>query len=134
MSVTLSWEGDMRFRARTEDGHDLGFDGTRETAASPTEGLLASLGACMAIDVVDILEKGRQEVDRCDVELTGERRQEPPRRFTRIAMAFRLVGKSLSRARAERAIELSRTTYCSVWHTLAPDVELEIELEIEERP
>jgi len=133
MSVTVSWEGDMRFRARSEDGHELAFDGTREVAASPTEGLLASLGACMAIDVVDILKKGRQDVDRCDVELKGERRKDPPRRFTRIGMEFRLVGKELSRARIERAIDLSRTTYCSVWHTLAPDVELDIELTIEER-
>jgi len=133
MSVTVSWEGDMRFRARSEDGHELAFDGTREVAASPTKGLLASLGACMAIDVVDILKKGRQDVDRCDVELKGERRKDPPRRFTRIGMEFRLVGKELSRARIERAIDLSRTTYCSVWHTLAPDVELDIELTVEER-
>lgn len=133
MSVVISWEGDMRFRARTEDGHELAFDGTREVAASPTEGLLASLGACMAIDVVDILEKGRQDVDRCDVELTGERKKDPPRRFIKIIMEFRLVGKDLSRARAQRAIDLSRSTYCSVWHTLAPDVELDIELTIEER-
>ncbi len=48
-------------------------------------------------------------------------------------MEFRLVGKELSRARVERAFDLSRTTYCSVLHTLAPDVELEIELTIEER-
>lgn len=133
MSVTISWEGDMRFRARSEDGHELAFDGTREVAASPTEGLLACLGACMAIDVVDILKKGRQDVDRCDVELKGERRKDPPRRFTRIGMEFRLVGKELSRARIERAIDLSRSTYCSVWNTLAPDVELEIELTVEER-
>lgn len=133
MSVTLSWEGDMRFRTRTDDGHELSFDGTREMAASPTEGLLASLGACMGIDVVDILAKGRQDVVRCDVEVRGERKKDPPRRFTRIAMEFRLVGKDISRARAERAIDLSRTTYCSVWHTLAPDVELDIGLTIEER-
>ncbi len=134
MSVTLAWEGDMRFRARTEDGHDLAFDGTREMGASPTEALLASLAACMAIDVVDILEKGRQDVDRCDVTISGERRKQPPRRFTSIRMEFRLAGKKLSRPRVERAIELSRTTYCSVWHTLAPDVELDIALTIEDSP
>jgi len=134
MSVTLAWEGDMRFRARTEDGHDLAFDGTREMGASPTEGLLASLAACMAIDVVDILEKGRQDVDRCDVEISGERRKDPPRRFTSIHMEFRLSGKKLSRSRVERAIDLSRTTYCSVWHTLAPDIELDVALTIEELP
>lgn len=134
MSVTVMWEGDMRFHARTEEGHDMAFDGTREMGASPTEGLLASLAACMAIDVVDILEKGRQDVDRCDVEISGDRRKDPPRRFTAIRMKFRLVGKALSRSRVERAIDLSRTTYCSVWHTLAPDIELDVAMTIEDSP
>lgn len=134
MSVTLAWEGDMRFRAHTEDGHELPFDGTRERGASPTEGLLAALAACMGIDVVDILRKGRQDVDRCDVEVAGERRMDPPRRFTSIRMEFRVVGRALSRQRVERAVELSRSTYCSVLHSLAPDIELEVSLAIEESP
>ena len=133
MGVRLKWEGDMRFRAATEDGHELAFDGTRERGASPTEALLASLAACMGIDVVEILEKGRQQVDRCDIEIAGDRRRDPPRRFTAIRMQFWLVGKDLSRQRAERALELSRTTYCSVWSSLAPDTELDIALTIEER-
>jgi putative redox protein len=86
----------------------------------------------MAIDVVDILRKSRQDVDRCDVEITGERRKDPPRRFTSVHMEFRLVGREISRSRAEHAVDLSRTTYCSVWHTMAPDVELDIALTIEE--
>jgi len=132
MSVTITWEGDIRFRALTEDGHELPFDGTREMGASPTEGLLAALAACMGIDVVDILRKGRQDVDRCEIEIAGERRKDPPRRFTSVRMEFRLTGRELSRSRVERAIELSRTTYCSVWQTMAPDVELDVTLTIEE--
>jgi putative redox protein len=132
MSVTITWEGDIRFRALTEDGHELPFDGTREMGASPTEGLLAALAACMGIDVVDILRKGRQDVDRCEIEIAGERRKDPPRRFTSVRMEFRLTGRELSRSRVERAIELSRTTYCSVWQTMAPDVELDVKLTIEE--
>jgi putative redox protein len=132
MSVTIAWEGDMRFQARTEDGHVIPFDGTREQGASPTEALLASLAACMGIDLVDILRKGRQEVDHCEVEVSGERRMDPPRRFTSIRLEFRVAGRDLSRQRAERAVELSRSTYCSVLHTLAPDVEYEITLAIEE--
>jgi putative redox protein len=131
MSVMIAWEGDMRFRARTEDGHELPFDGTREMGASPTEGLLAALAACMGIDVVDILRKGRQDVDRCEIRIAGERRKEAPRRFTSIRLEFLLTGRDLSHARVERAIDLSRTTYCSVWHTMAPDVELDIAVTIE---
>lgn len=134
MSVTIVWEGDLRFRGRTEDGHELPFDGTREMGASPTEGLLASLAACMGIDVVDILRKGRQDVDGCEVRVAGERRMDPPRRFTSIRLEFRVVGRDLSRTRVERAVELSRTTYCSVFHTLVPDIEYDISLTIEESP
>lgn len=134
MSVMIAWEGDMRFRARTEDGHEIPFDGTRERGTSPTEALLAALAACMGIDVVDILRKGRQDVDRCDVEVMGERRMDPPRQFTSIRLEFRVAGRALSRPRVERAIELSRSTYCSVLHTLAPDIELDVSLAIEESP
>lgn len=130
MSVTIAWEGDMRFRATTEDGHELAFDGTRERGASPPEGLLASLAACMGIDVVDILRKGRQDVARCDVEVRGVRRMDPPRRFTSVQLQFHVAGRDLSRQRVERAVELSRTTYCSVLHTLAPDVEIDISLDV----
>jgi uncharacterized OsmC-like protein len=66
------------------------------------------------------------------VEISGVRRKDPPRRFTSIGLEFRLAGSDLSSARVERAIDLSRTTYCSVWHTLAQDVELEIAFTIED--
>mgnify|MGYP006196128999 CR=1 FL=1 len=84
----------------------------------------------MGIDIVDILTKGRQDLRACALRVDGERRDAPPRRFTSIALDVELTGVGLSREKAERAVELSRTTYCSVWATLAPDVALEVRLSI----
>lgn len=132
MEMTLEWEGDHRFTTTTGTGVEIDVDGDRERGVSPMEALLAGLAACMAIDVVDILVKGRQALEACRVTAKGERRSDPPRRFTRVALAFELAGSDLSRSKAERAVQLSRETYCSVWHSLAPDLEMDVSIELRE--
>lgn len=130
MAIEMEWKGDHRFEAVTPTGVRLAVDGDRETGTSPMEGLLVALAACMGIDVVDILRKGRQELTGCRVRVSGTRREEPPRRYTSIAMTFELAGRDLSREKAERAVALSRDTYCSVWRSLADDITLETTIEL----
>ncbi|MDX1624263.1 MAG: OsmC family protein [Gemmatimonadota bacterium] len=132
MEITLEWEGEHRFAAATGSGIAVMVDGDGETGASPMESVLIALGGCMGIDVVDILRKGRQEVTGCEIRVRGERREEPPRRFTEIELTVALTGRGLTRSRAERAVELSRETYCSVVHSLAPDTGLSFEVELRE--
>jgi putative redox protein len=108
------------------------LDGEAELGASPMEALLAALGGCMGIDVVDILQKGRQDVTAATLSLFGERPERPPRRFTTVTLRIVLEGRGLSRQKAERAVELSRTTYCSVWNSMAPDIDLRTEIEVRE--
>jgi putative redox protein len=111
---------------------EVPVDGDTEAGISPMETLLVALGSCMGADVVDILRKGRQELTAAGIRISGERRDEPPRRFTAIAVVIALEGRGLQRARAERAVELSRVTYCSVWNSLAPDITLDVTLELAE--
>jgi putative redox protein len=132
MEVTLSWEGDLRFRAVGAAGIEIPLDGDTEAGVSPMETLLTALASCMGSDVVDILRKGRQELTAVSIRLAGDRREEAPRRFTAIRMTIDLEGRGLSRARAERAVELSRSTYCSVWSSLAPDIDFQVTLEVRE--
>lgn len=127
--VTVDWTEGMRFEARTASGAVAALDGEGTLSPSPTELLLASLGGCMGIDVVDILRKGRAEPDALSVEVRGTRREEPPRRFTEIELTFRVRG-DVPVAKAERAVELSLETYCSVYHTLDPEIELVTEVEV----
>lgn len=90
---------------------------------SPMQAVAMGLSGCMAMDVVTILEKGRHPVKALRVTLAGERADAPPRRFTRITLSFHVTGDVPASA-VERAIALSRETYCSVWHSLRQDIEL----------
>jgi putative redox protein len=131
-TVDLTWRGGARFEARAGD-HTLVLDSDRQAGLSPTQALAVSLAGCMAIDVVDILQKGRFELDGLETRLETERRAEPPRYLVRAALHFTVTG-DVPADRVERAIELSRERYCSVLHSLRPDVEIRTSYEILPRP
>ena len=76
------------------------------------EMLLLGVGGCSAFDVIMILEKTRQKVIDCRVEVDGERTEEPPRVFTKINMKFIVSGHTLNEDQVNRTIELSATKYC----------------------
>lgn len=96
-------------------GHQVLMDGNAgDKAPSPMEMLLMSAGGCSAIDVVSILQKGRNDVRDCEVTLTSQRREEAPRLFTQINLHFIVSGKGLTDKIVERAVELSAEKYCSV--------------------
>jgi putative redox protein len=127
----LKWEGGQRFTGGTPEGPQVLIDGRGEGGPSPMGALLLSLGGCMGIDIVDIASKMRVSIGTLEVELEADRRPEPPRRFTRIVMRFRVTGADVAdRVKLERAVELSRETYCSVFHTLSPELEIVTELDI----
>lgn len=128
--VALSWKEGMQFEARTGRGAVTTVDGEGRLSPSPVELLLESLGACAGIDVVEILRKGRHEVASMEVEVTGRRREEEPRRYTRVELVFRIRGE-VPRKAAERAVELSLESYCSVYHTLADDLAADWAVELE---
>ena len=99
------------------------MDGDSVVGPSPVQVVAFGLAGCMATDVVAILEKGRHGLTALRVSFSGERAAEPPRRFLRITLRFDLSGP-VPRESAERAIALSRDKYCSVWHSMNPDIEL----------
>lgn len=116
----------MVFRGGEPGGPSITLDGDGEEGPSSTSALLLSLAACMAMDVRDILAKGRVAVTGLDVAVEGTRASDPPRRFESIRMVFEVEGPAEGdRSRMERALSLSRTKYCSVLHTLRPDLDLD---------
>lgn len=133
--LVLNWHGNFRFEAKTESGLSVKFDAPKEyggddTAPSPTETLLASLGACTSYDVVSILKKKRQNLSGYSVEIKAERREEFPRVFTKIQLKYVLKGKDLRKEAVERAIQLSYEKYCSVGAMLKKTAEITTSYEI----
>jgi putative redox protein len=91
--------------------------------------LLLSLAGCMGIDVIDILNKSRVPVEELRVEVEGDRAPEPPRRFVSIRLTYHVRGPGEEdRSKLDRAVQLSRDKYCSVLHTLRPDLELDVRI------
>jgi putative redox protein len=122
VNATMEWDGEEQFTGFVGK-HEVGFDGSADAAPTPVQTLALSLMGCMSIDLVHILTRGRHPVRSLKTIFHGERAGDPPRRFTKIRLEFELTGLMESE-HVERAIDLSREKYCSVWGTLRPDIEL----------
>lgn len=129
ITSTLTWQGDLRFRAVTGSNQII-FDSESEAGPSPPQAVVMALAGCMAIDLADIVIKGRHPLKALVARITGERAPDPPRRFTHFALHFVVTGNVPAQA-IERAIQLSRDKYCSVWHSLRDDIQLDTTFEVD---
>ena len=118
--------GDDLFIGVSPSGHAqvIETDAGRAAAATPMEMLLLALGGCTAVDVVSILKKKRERVTNYRVEVSGARRDEHPRAYTRIEVRHVVTGHNLSERAVAQAVELSESKYCSVAATLRPAAEI----------
>ena len=81
------------------------------------------------MDVVHVLTKGRADLRGLRVDFSGQRAPEDPRRFTAITLHYTVTG-NVPGDKIERAIELSREKYCSVWHSMRQDIELTVTFKV----
>lgn len=132
--AVIQYAGDEFFIGTTPSGHAQAIDtkGDRKSAPTPLEMLLVSVAACTAADVVSILEKKRQVVTDYRVEISGERREEHPRAFTKLHVHHIVYGRDVSEQSVAQAVELSDTKYCSVAATVRPTAEITTSFEIVE--
>ncbi|WP_440866320.1 OsmC family protein [Symbiopectobacterium purcellii] len=115
MQARVKWVEDLTFLGESSSGHQILMDGNAgDKAPSPMEMVLMAAGGCSAIDVVSILQKGRNTITGCEVKLSSTRREEAPRLFTHINLHFVVTGVGLTDKVVERAISLSAEKYCSV--------------------
>jgi putative redox protein len=128
-SMTLGWEGGTVLACRAGDV-SMTLDWDTGTAASPVQALVFALAGCMASDVVVVLEKGRQPLRGLSATVRADRAGTPPRRLLRVDIRFAVEGE-IPPAKVERAIRLSRETYCSVWHSMAQDIDLRTSFEFQ---
>ena len=124
MKARIKWMEDRTFVGKSGSGHKVilgtafGPEG-RTPGPSPMELVLIGTGGCSAFDVVHILEKGREAVEDCVVEIDADRADLDPKVFIRIHMHFVVKGRGLAVNKVERAILLSVEKYCSASAMLA---------------
>ncbi len=137
MKAKIKWLDGRAFVGESGSGHAVVMDGAPESGGRnigvrPMEMLLLGLGGCTAFDVVMILEKGREKITSCEVELEAERADTEPKVFTHVKLIYKLKGKNLKPASVERAIKLSEEKYCSATAMFAKTARIEHEWSVEE--
>jgi len=130
MKTELVWVGADRFEGSV-GGAELTLDGDSPKDLSPMQAVAAGLAGCMSIDVRMILERGRLPLEGLTARLEAERAAEPPRSFVSFKLHFVITG-DVPPDKVERAIHLSKKTYCSVWHSLDPQTDFETTFEVHE--
>jgi putative redox protein len=138
MKARVKWVEDRTFVGESGSGHSLvcgtahGPDG-RSPGPSAMELVLIGTAVCSAWDVVHILERSREAIADCVVEVDADRAAEDPKVFTRIHMHFVLEGRRLDSSKVERAIRLSVEKYCSASAMLAKTAEMTHDYEVSDR-
>lgn len=139
MKARVKWVQDATFIGEAGSGHAVVMDGPPESGGRnlgprPMEMLLLGMGGCTAFDVVYILQRARQPVLDCVVEIEAERAEEAPKVFTKIHVHFIVSGRGLSEKQVERAVQLSAEKYCSASLMLGKAAEITHDFEVVEAP
>jgi putative redox protein len=132
VKATLTWDRELIFLGRTQEGYEIEFDGHVQWGCKPTDSLLLSLAGCMGIDIVMFLQKMRMELSRFKIELVGERNATPPQYFKAVDMVIHVSGKNLNSKKIDRAVSLSHEKYCSVYNSLRKDIVVRVKYALEE--
>ena len=131
MKAEVKWIGEELFLGTSESGHTIVLDANAGALApSPLENVLISLGGCSSVDVVSILEKARQNITACKVEIVAKRVDSVPKLFSDIHLHFVIEGDDISAKHVERAVSLSADKYCSVALMLNKSVNITHDFEI----
>jgi putative redox protein len=125
LTAKLNWDGGFRFTGVNAGGIETVIDGDKQSGATPVELMLEALGACSAIDVVSILEKMRTPATKFEVTLEADRNRTEPRYLTSVKMLFDVWGDGIAPDKLVRAINLSISKYCSVYHSLRDDLKVQ---------
>jgi putative redox protein len=118
MQATVKWVDGVMFVGESGSGHAVVMDGPpdhggRNMGFRPMEMLLLGVGGCSSFDVVQILQKSRQQIMDCVTTVTAERVDAVPSVFSKIHLHFVVSGRDLKASVVGRAVQLSAEKYCS---------------------
>ncbi len=125
----------VTFMGLTDSNHWVPMDGPEQFGGSdagirPKELLLLSLIGCTGSDVASILSKMREPFTKFEVHIEGEMTETHPKVYTKLHITFKIWGEGLKAANIEKAIALSRETYCGVTAMLKNSIEITDSYEI----
>ena len=135
MSITIKQIDGITFVAKGNSNHWVAMDANPQTggsgaASSPMEFLLFGLGGCTAVDVVMMLNKRKKNLKNFEIQVESKRADAHPKVYTEIHLTYKFWGEDLTEAEVKRAIELSKTKYCSASAMLGKTAKITYEYRI----
>ncbi|MDQ7787076.1 MAG: OsmC family protein [Thermodesulfovibrionales bacterium] len=123
MNAKVTYVNGLQFVGDTASGHAIMMDGDKSvggenTGPRPMELLLIAAGGCSGMDIISILKKKKQDVTGLEINVSGNKAEDYPKKFTEIILEFIVKGRRIEESAVKRAVELSMTKYCSVKATL----------------
>ncbi|HJN40973.1 MAG: OsmC family protein [Anaerolineales bacterium] len=134
MRAEVRWKEGLDFTGRADSGCAVELaSGAAETGSgtSPMELVLIALAGCTAMDVISILQKKRQQVTGFEVRVQAKKTEEHPRVFTTASLEYIVTGDEVRVDAVARAVELSKTKYCSVYAMLKQAMPIEFSYRVQ---
>jgi len=117
---SMTWSGDgFAFDATTGAGVQLrvGVDADGlPVGPRAKELVILGVGACSGSNLVTLMKKMRQKVDRIDIDVTAEQAEADPQVFTHVLCHYRLFGQGIDPAKVKKALDYIDEKYCGVLH------------------
>jgi putative redox protein len=127
--ITATWQHrGMVFSGENPGTPPVTIDGKSTEGPSPMDALLIAVAGCTGADVVLVLEKKRIALGELRIDVTGTRREEQPQRYLAIRIVYRVTAPGATEQAVRQAIDLSLAKYCSVSHSLNPDIPITYDL------
>ena len=113
--IHVDWKGEgHQFKGFNPEGTTVAIDGDKQNGTSPMVLLLHAEAGCTGIDVLSILEKMKQPISGLRIEVEAEKGDgDFPRIWETIHVRY-IISGDVAQDKAEKAVDLSLTKYCSV--------------------
>jgi len=118
------------------DGHTF-LSGSSEdgqwSGPSPKKLLLAGLAGCTGVDIVDLMQKMRQDVTGISIDVEADQTEDHPKVYAEIRLVYHIFGKDIKPEKVEKAIVLSQEKLCGVTAMLQKNSPIHYRYEIHEK-
>lgn len=89
--------------------------------------LLMSLSSCVGSSVLTFLRRMNRTINNCEINCTGQRRQEHPTGFESIKVNINIESPDVTAVEIEKVIALAEDKYCPVYSMIKGSTDVEIE-------
>ena len=113
MKTSTIWKKDLEFESR-QDHNSISLDGHKKHGFGPKALLLSGLAGCSGVDVVEILEKMRIQMDSFEMDTEATLTEEHPKIFKEVHITYKIKTDPANEDKVRKAIDLSLDKYCGV--------------------